>query len=207
MACLSVPFGISMGHSGMFIITEYSKVLLLAFLVLLGVRHARDLYKFVWAFAISGGCLAYLGVFVFKMQVAEGDDFTRIQSGYSYDSNDIGLVCVLALVFTLLVFQITNQKGKLACLVIMAGLGSTIGRTGSRGAFLTLGVVIAGLIFLLPNVGFGKKLGFVLVTFVGLIVSAPPGYWDQMLTIASPTEDYNWTSETGRKEVFLRGLE
>lgn len=207
MACLSVPFGISMGHSGMFIITEYSKVLLFAFLVLLGIRHARDLYRFVWAFAIAGGCLAYLGVFVFKMQAAKGDDFTRIQAGYSYDSNDIGLVCVLALVFALLVYQVTDKKGKLACLVIIAGLGSTIGRTGSRGAFLTLGVVVAGLIFLLPNVGAGKKLGFVLVTFVALLVSAPPGYWEQMLTIASPTEDYNWTSETGRKEVFLRGLE
>ncbi len=206
MACLSVPFAISMGGSASFIISEFSKVLLFAFLVLLGIRHARDLFKFVWAFAIAGGCLAYLGVFVFRMQAAKGDDFTRIQAGYSYDSNDIGLVCAISLVFALLVFQITNQKGKLACLVIIAGLGSTIGRTGSRGAFLTLGVVIACLVFILPNVSAGKKLGFVIVTFLAIIVSAPPGYWDQMLTIVSPTEDYNWTSETGRKEVALRGL-
>lgn len=206
MACLSVPFGISIGGSGQFIISEYSKTLLFAFLVLLGVRHARDLYKFVWAFAISGGCLAYLGVFVFRMQTAKNDDFSRIQNGYSYDSNDIGLVCAIALVFALLVYQVTNKKGKTSCLVILAGLGMTIGRTGSRGAFLSLGVVIAGLMFLLPGVSFGKKLGFVIITFLGLLVAAPPGYWDQMLTITEPTKDYNWTSETGRKAVALRGL-
>jgi hypothetical protein len=32
MACLSVPFGLSMGNSAVFILTEYSKVLLFAFL-------------------------------------------------------------------------------------------------------------------------------------------------------------------------------
>ncbi len=206
MACISVPFGISMGNSAMFIITEYSKVILFAFLVLLGVRHARDLYKFIWAFAISGGCLAYLGVFVFRMQVARGDDFERIQSGFSYDSNDIGLVCGLTVVFALLIFQVSRAKGKLAAVVIIAGLGSTIGRTGSRGALLTLGVVVAGLVFLLPNVSIIKKIGFVIVSLVAIMISAPPGYWDQMATMITPTQDYNWTSETGRKEVFLRGL-
>src|SRR5690606_7717343 len=50
-----------------------------------------------------------------------------------------------------------------------------------------------------------KKLLFVSVTTVALLLAAPPGYWDQMLTSLSPTEDYNWKSQTGRKEVFLRG--
>jgi hypothetical protein len=82
----------------------------------------------------------------------------------------------------------------------------TIGRTGSRGAFLTLAIVIAGLIFLLPNVSAAKKLGFVVVTLVGIVVAAPPGYWTKIGSILAPTQDYNWTSPTGRKEVALRGL-
>jgi hypothetical protein len=41
-----------------------------------------------------------------------------------------------------------------------------------------------------------KKLGFVLITLVGILVAAPPGYWAKMSSIASPTEDYNWTSPT-----------
>lgn len=205
MACLSVPFGLSMGNSGLFIIQEYSKVILFAYLVLLGVRHAGDLYKLIWAFTAAGGALAWLSLFVFKLQ-KQGDTIARIQNGYSYDSNDLGLVAVLCLVLAILTWQVSSGKGKTSSIIVIAGLGAAIARTGSRGAFVTLVAVGCVLLVLVRGVSVAKKVLFIAVTTIALLVAAPAGYWQQMLTVLSPTEDYNWKSETGRKEVLLRGL-
>jgi len=40
-----------------------------------------------------------------------------------------------------------------------------------------------------------------------LLVAAPHGYWRQMKTILSPTEDYNWTQRDGRKQIAKRGIQ
>jgi O-antigen ligase len=206
MACLSVPLSISIGGSAAYIIQEYSKVLVFGFLVLLGIRHSRDLYKMVWAFVISAGFLAYLSIFVYRMRGTRGDSFVRIQSGYSYDSNDIGVVAICGLALALLTLQVAKQRGKLVSLIIIVGLGMTIARTGSRGAFVALMAVGCAILILLKNVSLDKRLGFMVVTLFGLAIAAPPGYWTKMITVFEPTADYNWTSETGRKEVFMRGM-
>jgi O-antigen ligase len=206
MACLSVPFGLSMGNSATFILTEYSKVLLFGFLVLLGIRNSRDLYKMVWALVAAAGCLAYLSLFVFKMKAARGDDFVRIQNGYTYDSNDIGVVAIVGVCLTLLTYQVSKSRGKLISGIILAGLAMTIARTGSRGALLGLVAVGGAMTVLLKNVSLDKRIGFVVVMVLGMAVAAPPGYWAQMLTMLAPKQDYNWTSETGRKEVLMRGV-
>ncbi len=206
MACLSVPFGISMGNSGKFILEDYSKVLLLAFLIIAAIRHVRDLYNFVWGLAISSGILAYLSIFVFPTKVVGKADLERIHHGYTYDSNDLGVVALVGLVFTLLTFQISRSKGKLISLIIIAGLGMTTAKTGSRGAFVGLMALGLALVVLLKHVSLDKRIGFVLVTALGLMVAAPEGYWRQMLTIFNPTGDYNWSAETGRRHVFMRGL-
>jgi O-antigen ligase len=205
MACLSVPFGISMGNSGLFIIQEYSKTILFAFLVLLAIRHSGDLLSLLWAFAGSGAALAWLSLTVFKLSKG-GGSIARIQNAYSYDSNDLGLVAVLCVAITVLLWQVSRSRGKMVCMVLLTGLGASIARTGSRGAFLALVVVGAALLVLVRGVSSGKKLAFVGVVTLGLLVAAPPGYWDQMRTILEPKQDYNWTSETGRKKVFERGV-
>ena len=87
------------------------------------------------------------------------------------------------------------------------GIGGTIAKTGSRGAFLGLIAVGMALLLMLKNVPVGKRLAFVAaVTVVALAFFAPSGYWTQMNTLTSPKEDYNWTSPTGRREVFKRGI-
>jgi O-antigen ligase len=205
MSCLSVPFGLSIGGSAEFIITEYSKVILLAFLVILGIRNSRDLYKMIWAFVAAAGGLAYLSLFVFKMR-ALGGDFARIQNGYTYDSNDIGVVTIVGICMTLLAYQISKARGKLICAVVLVGLAMTIARTGSRGALVGLGGVVVAMTVFLKNVSLDKRLGFIVIMIVGMVAAAPEGYWDQMLTILHPKQDYNWNSQTGRREVFIRGV-
>lgn len=205
-ACLSVPFGLSMGGSAKFILDEYSKVLIFAILVVAAIRHVRDLYTMVWSYVIACAFLAWLSIFVFKLQTGRGDDFARIQTGYSYDSNDLGLVILIGLVFTLMLFQLSQVRGKLFCLGMLGAIGVTIARTGSRGTFLGLAVVVLVLLVLLREISPGRKIGFVALLSIGVILAAPAGYWEQMLTILNPGQDYNVTSTTGRWQVWKRGM-
>ena len=206
MACISVPLGISIGHAALFIIDSYWKVLLGAFLLVAAIRSGKDLYLFVWAFVVSSGALAYLSLFVFRMVKARDDGFARLAGGYSYDANDIGCVAIVGIAMTLLTYQTSGKRGKLVSALLLLGLAMTVAKTGSRGAFVGLMALGVALLVLLRTVSLDKRLAFMVIALIGLGVAAPPGYWDQMLTVFSPKEDYNWTAPTGRRKVAKRGI-
>ncbi|HEY8105393.1 MAG TPA: O-antigen ligase family protein, partial [Gemmatimonadales bacterium] len=124
----------------------------------------------------------------------------------TWDANDIGVVLIVGLGLALLVFQTASGKWKIAAGAIIAGIGATIARSGSRGTFVGLLVFGAALLFMLNRVSIAKRMIFLGVIVLGLIIEAPPGYWNQMKTIAAPKEDYNWSAKDGRKEVAQRGL-
>jgi O-antigen ligase len=205
LACLSVPFGISIGGAGSFILQDYSKTLVFALLIVVAVRNARDLYAFIWAMTISTGILVWMALFVFGLS-NKGSQAMRLSNLYTYDANDVGLMVLVGLGFVLLALQTARGWRKLACAAILVGIGATIARTGSRGAFVGALAVGLALLFLLRGVSPAKRVGFVLVATLALVLWAPQGYWDQMRTITSPTADYNWTARDGRKEVFKRGI-
>src|SRR5438874_1412647 len=53
LAFAAAGFGISLGRSAAFILDSYSKTVIYSFLMAMSIRHARDLYTYVWAYAIS----------------------------------------------------------------------------------------------------------------------------------------------------------
>lgn len=206
-ACLSVPFGISLGGSATFILEEFAKTLVYCFLLVVAIRGARDLYTLVWAYVIGSGILVFLALFVFGLSKSSGSYVTRLGGLHSYDSNDAGLVLLIGLALTLLVFQASRGLPKLASGVVLVGIGAALARTGSRGAFVGLVVVGLALLVMLRTVSVAKRVGFVVVTVVALAIAAPPGYWEQMHTLVNPTRDYNWDAVDGRRAVATRGLD
>lgn len=199
MACISVPFGMSIGGSGAFILETYSKVLLFAFLLIVAIRHVRDLYTFVWAYVISCGILVFVAVVVVGV--------SKTQGLITYDPNDLGLVLLVGLPLALAVFQSTDNKlAKLFSGATVAGIGMAMAFSMSRGGFVGLLAVGLALLFLLKGVSIAKRLGFVALAASALFVSAPAGYWELMETISRPTEDYNWSSNYGRRQVWERGI-
>jgi O-antigen ligase len=106
----------------------------------------------------------------------------------------------------LLTLQTSSKRGLITSGIILAGIGGALARTGSRGAFVGLIVVGAVLLFALRQVAVAKRVGFVIVTLVALLIAAPEGYWEQMHTLSKPTEDYNWQTKDGRVEVAKRGI-
>src|SRR5207245_3393130 len=72
LACLSAPFGISLGASAHAILDVYSKVLVFAFLVMAVVRSPRDLWFFVWAYVISTGVVVWMALFAANLTLEPG---------------------------------------------------------------------------------------------------------------------------------------
>jgi O-antigen ligase len=206
MACISVPFGVSIGGSALFIIQEYSKTVIFAVLLIVAIRSAADLYTFIWAYVISCGILVWMAMFVFGLSRAVGTSVDRLSNLYTFDANDLGLILLIGLALTLWTFQTSGKRGRLASGIILLGIGATLARTGSRGAFLGLMVVGVVLLFALTGIPASRRLAFAGVIVLGLLVAAPAGYWEQMQTIFKPTSDYNWQTREGRKNVAKRGL-
>ncbi len=206
MACLSVPFGVSLGGSARFILEEYSKTIVLGILLIVGMRSATDLFTLVWAYVISCGILVWMSLFVFGLSNASGGEVHRLSHLYTFDANDVGLIVLIGLALTLWTFQTSGKKGKLASAVILLGIGATLARTGSRGAFVGLIAVGIVLLFAMTGVPVVKRFTFAAVTVLGLMIAAPTGYWDQMRTLLEPSSDYNWKSREGRKQLTKRGV-
>ncbi len=205
LSCFSAAFGLSLGASAVFILENYVKVIVLAFLIIAGIRHARDLSKFVWAYVASCGILAYYAIFVFQVRFVRGG-VARLNSLYTFDSNDIATILMSGLPLTLLVFQTSKGNRKLLAGLILVGIGATMARSGSRGGFLALLAVGALLLVWVPGISFAKRVAFVGTLALALVVAAPPGYWTQMNTLTAPKEDYNWNSHYGRRQLAERGI-
>jgi O-antigen ligase len=204
-ACLSVPFGIAMGQAGLYVIQNFSKVIVFAFLLIAATRSARDMATFVWGYVIGCALLAWLSLFVFGLVQDDGMSY-RLNDLYSFDANDVGCVMMVGIALTLLAFQVSRREGRVIAGVILVAIGATVAKTGSRGAFVAVILVGAYLLVVMNRVSIVKRLAFVGVVAAAVAVSAPPGYWDRMLTITEPTHDYNWTDVNGRIEVAKRGL-
>jgi O-antigen ligase len=206
LACLSAVAGISMGNSGKYILENYSKVVIAAFLLLAGIRHVRDLFAFVVAYVVGSGILAFLAIFVFELTKSSGSEVARLAELYTFDANDIGVVLLVGLPLALLVAQHSRGLRKWFAIAVIVSLGITFARSGSRGTLIGLVALGGVLLVSLKTIPVWKRAAFVGAVTVALVVAAPPGYWVQMKTIFGLQEDYNWTSEDGRRQLIFRGL-
>ena len=200
VACASVIFGISEGHSATFIISNFSKTLAITFLLILSIRDQFDLRRLYWSFALGAIVLAFLSVFIVGI--------SKETSGVSYDANDVGVFMVTSLPIVLLLLQTAQTRTQRFLAVIgLILLAMTIVKTQSRGAFIGTLVVGGVLLFLLPGISIGRRLGYVVVAVMTMLLAAPPGYWKAMQKIIDdPKEDYNWDSINGRRNLAKRGI-
>lgn len=204
-ACLSAPFGISLGAAARFIVEEYSKTLMFTALLIAAFRKAADVRLIVAAYVIGAGVLVYFALFVFALS-GGGSRTMRLSNLYTYDANDLGLMLLMAVPFALWLFGTMGKRGRVLIVLLLLGVGGAIALSGSRGAFVGAVALGLALFFFVRSVPLSKRILTAGVLAGGLVLMAPPGYWDQMQTMLQPTEDYNWNSPTGRRQVALRGL-
>jgi O-antigen ligase len=204
LSCLSVAFGISLGGSASFILSTYSKTIAYAFLLAISIRHARDLFTFVWAYVIACAILTYFSIFVFGLSSGGANDLARLGELYTYDSNDLGVVLMIGFPLTMLLFTVERGPRRLFLLLTLVGISASMARSGSRGGFLGFMTVCAASAFLVNTVTPARRLSILAGALLVLAVGAPPGYWKQMGTIMTPSEDYNFSSGEGRRALAQR---
>jgi O-antigen ligase len=176
-----------------------------AFLLLAAIRHVQDLVTLVWAYVLSCGILAYMATFMFTLS-RHNSAVTRLSNLYTFDANDIGVVFMVGLPLTLLLFQHSGGLRRWVCGVIIIAIGVALARSGSRGALLGLVGTGAVLLVALKTIPVWKRAAFVGAVGVALVLAAPPGYWEQMKTIVGIKQDYNWSAADGRRQLIMRGL-
>ncbi len=206
IACLGAPFGLSFGAAAAHILNVYSRVLVPAIVFMIAIRTAYELRVLVWAYLIGISVLLWVTIFLMDLRPSSGG-LARVGTAFMYDGNDMGVLLMLALPMALTTLETSGTKlGRWWSVLSLWGIGSTVARTGSRGAMVGLVTVALGLMVVVRHVSVAKKAVAVAVLALALAVAAPPGYWTQMQTIVNPEDDYNLTDPYGRKALAIRGL-
>ncbi len=205
LAVIGAPFGISLGAAMNYFLNYYVKVLIAAFLLMAAMRGPRDLAAFTWAYVAGCAALVYMAIFTFNLS-ATNTGVERLSNLYTWDANDLGCVLLLGMPLTVLALQTSRGLWKIVGGVVLLGMGVALARSGSRGAFLGFAVVGLAFLFTLTKVSLFRRVSFVVIAAGALAVAAPEGYWKQMSTLTSATQDYNWTAAGGRREMAKHAI-
>lgn len=208
LALMSIPFGLSIGQSGTYVIEEYSKVVLFWLLLTVAIRHERDLAFFMWAFVLAAAFMCWNAIFVVGVTEQFGSHSARLNDAGMgmYDPNDMGVILTIAIPLVLLLIRNAGWMAKLFGLLVLIAIGWTVALSGSRGSFVGMITVFTIILFALREVSVFRRLGAIVVIAGALFFAAPEGYWKQMGTMLEPSADYNLTDQDGRVKVWKRGV-
>ncbi|HKV49939.1 MAG TPA: O-antigen ligase family protein [Gemmatimonadaceae bacterium] len=186
----------------MFIIKGYMPNIVLMCLVALSVRSERDIE---WYAKINVyGALMYATIVNLFFRVGQDG---RLGDLVYYDANDFALIMVCSLPFAVYFLRSPDRRkwrslGMIAIAMFMIG----IVKSGSRGGFLAL---IAVLIYIVLRYRALPRRVRMTATAAGVVLLVGLGstkYWTMMSSILHPESDYNWSGESGRREVWKRGI-
>ena len=198
---LSVPGALVIGHSFDVVFDGFLKTVLM-FVVMVGaVRGVRDVERLALTYLV-GATIYALAVLT---QVDLGAEW-RLGDLYFYDANDFAVLAVTAMPLALY-FLHSRRTARARALAMMALIVLIVGfvRSGSRGGFLALLAVAAFVLFRYSAIPLRHRVAATALGAVILTAIASSQYWTQMNTIFSDA-DYNWTSETGRTQIWGRAV-
>jgi O-antigen ligase len=130
----------------------------------------------------------------------------RLGRLYYYDANDFATFAVTAMPMG---FYFAHRgRGLFVRLLSLLGLGilcAAFVNSGSRGGFLAL--MAMGLFILLrySTIALSRRVVAMVIVLAAVIGVASERYWQQMGSILSDT-DYNKTDESGRLQIWTRGV-
>jgi len=169
------------------------------FLFLLGTITSYAVLRSALAVhALGAGVLAF-----FYIKGGFPQDVTPVPG---YDRNDLALVLNFALPFTLyLAMQSKGPQERLLLWGTSLAIGTSVLMSQSRGGFITLALVILFTMVRVKGVPLKVRL-LPVVLLLGSLFFLPQNIKDRLGTMLNPSEDYNLTSETGRIQVWSRGM-
>lgn len=199
---LSVPLSLWAGNSFDLVFNNFIKTVLMYVVVAGAVRGIRDVERLAFVYLLAASI--YAAVVVQRFVI--GDDAWRLDDLYYYDANDFATFAVTAMPLGLyFLFAGRRPAIRLLAAAGLAVLALGFVRSGSRGGLIAL-VAVAGYVVLrYTSIPLRWRLLSTALVALVLLGVATDRYWEQMRTILSDT-DYNLTEESGRLEIWRRGV-
>ena len=200
---LSTPGAIVRSTSFDLLFGNFIKTFLMFLVIAAGVRGFRDVERIAVTYLASASI--YAAVIVSRFNLGDGDSW-RLGDLYYYDANDFATFAVTAMPIAL--YVIHRARGghqRLLGAAALALLTLAFVRTGSRGGFIALIAVVAFVNLGYRAIALRWRLSATLLVALVVLFTASERYWTQMGTIMSDT-DYNRSEETGRMQIWQRGV-
>jgi len=200
---LSVPGALRVGNSFDVVFDNVIKTAVMSFVVVASVRTIRDVERLAFVYLV--GAVVYSAVVLTTFDLGSGDAW-RLGHLYYYDANDFATYAVSAM--PLGIYFLHAGRRMAVRLFAAAGLVVlTLGFvwSGSRGGFIALAAVAIYVVLCFSAIPLRWRLSATALVAVVLIATASDQYWHQMGTIASDA-DYNHTAESGRLQIWSRGI-
>ena len=200
---LCVPAALVTGNSFDLVFDNFIKTVLMYVIIAGSARGVRDVERLLLAYLASAA--VYATVIVARFDLGSGDAW-RLAHLYYYDANDFATFAVSAMPFA--VYLLHTARGVLsraAAVFALAMLVLAFVYTGSRGGFIALLVMCGYILLLYTGIPIRWRV-FATALLIALVAAtASDRYWQQMSTIVSDA-DYNRTEETGRLQIWRRGV-
>jgi O-antigen ligase len=201
-AALSVPGALWPGGSFALLTDDLIKTLMMYVVIAGAVRGVRDVERLAFVYFLAAATFSAVGLARFG--VGNG---ARLDHLPYYDANDFGVFAVTAI--PLGVYFAVSQSRFLPKLAAVAGLGPLLlafVSAGSRGGFLAL-IAVAAFFLVRQNTIATRWRVLGILTIAALVGAvANDSYWERMRTIVHTEKDYNSTSQTGRLQIWSRGI-
>jgi O-antigen ligase len=200
---LTVPGALVASTSFSLVFDNFVKTFLMCLVIAASVRNVHDVRRL--AFAYFAGAVVYSGVVMMRFDLGAGDAW-RLGRLYYYDANDYATFVVSAMPLGVHFLHagrrvVTRAFAAVGLMLLTLGLVWS----GSRGGFIALSAVVVFIVIRFAAIPLRWRLTATALVAAVLLVAASEQYWRQMSTIASDT-DYNHTSETGRLQIWKRGV-
>jgi O-antigen ligase len=200
---LSIPFALSTGTSVDLVVNNFLKTALMSFVVAGSVRRIEDVERLAGVYFT--GAVAYAAVVMSRFDLGSGGDW-RLGHLYYYDANDFATFVVTAMPFGIYFLHATRKPAiRLAAAAGLVVLTLGFVWSGSRGGFIALTAVAAFILLRYSAIPLRWRLSATALVAIVVCTAASDQYWQQMGTITSDS-DYNHTSETGRLQIWSRGV-
>ncbi len=215
IALISIPFSLWPGGSLQYLIDQYSKSIIIFFLVANVLTSFRRYRIFVWAVSLFAAFNALQGT---KHYLAgEVWKYGRVLGGASSiagNPNDLALVLNLSIPFLIYFYETARSVTQRLLVVILLGidLGGII-TSFSRGGFVTLVALVLWMAWVVGkrrgSGAFVKTCVVVLIMAVVLVLSGPTGYGERIASIGDMSKDETgssnarWTLMVGTAQGML----
>jgi O-antigen ligase len=130
----------------------------------------------------------------------------RLAGSSTYDPNDLALVAASSFPFAVHLFRDRRRVWRVVGLGAALMLLTMVVLGASRGGVIALATVLVATLLMRSHLKLRWKVAIVPLISIAL-ASAPSVFWERIATLGDVQSDYNVNSQSGRIEIWKRGVQ